>query len=103
VTSVGLPVARRWLLVMALFLATWQAVAPAHATSSLSHPCCETLCDQAMPCGLAGCPVCADRALEARPPLAPLVTVADACPPARRLGVLSAPVELIWKPPRQRA
>lgn len=91
---------RRWLVLMVLFLAAWQVVAPAQATPSMIHPCCDTPCDQAMPCGLAGCQVCADRALEATPALAPLVPVADVCPPASHLLVLPTPVETIWKPPR---
>lgn len=91
---------RRWLVLMALFLATWQVASPVQATQSLSHPCCDTLCDQAMPCGLTGCQVCADRALEANPAFAPVAPVADVCPPANRLLVLPTPVETIWKPPK---
>lgn len=95
-----LPAMRRWLVLVALFLATWQVVAPAQATASLSHPCCDTLCDTAMTCGLTGCQVCADRALEVGPQGPRLAPVADACPPANRAVVLPTPVQAIWKPPR---
>lgn len=91
---------RRWLVLMALFLAAWQVVAPAQATASLSHPCCDTLCDPAMTCGLTGCQVCADRALEVKPQGTLLAQVADACSPANRLLRVPTPVETIWKPPK---
>lgn len=91
---------RRCLLAMALFLAIWQVVVPAQAVTSLSHPCCDTVCDPAMPCAPAECQVCVDRALEVKSEPSPLLRLADVCPPASHVWVVRAAVESIWRPPR---
>lgn len=91
---------RRWLVLMALFLAAWQVVAPAQAAASMMHPCCDTVCDPAMPCAMAECQVCVDRALEVQSEPSPLLRLADVCPPASHVWVVLAAVEGIWRPPR---
>ena len=91
---------RRWLILLSLFLASWQVMAGVRATQALSHPCCETLCDQAMPCAHASCAVCADRALEApSTPMGALPSM-DVCPSGE--GLVAQPIRSddIWKPPR---
>lgn len=94
------PLMRRWLVLLALLFAIWQVAVPALAAPAFSHPCCDTPCDEAMPCGVAGCPVCVDRLVEGQAARACATRFAEACPAATSPLAWPAPVEAIWKPPK---
>lgn len=90
---------RRWLVLLSLLLASWQALGGMRMT----EPCCDEHCEHDIACMAASCSACADRALDAGTLVRAPIRVVRALAPPTLLHWSSAPAGDIWKPPRKDA